>query len=323
MNISEKQIEKLIYENPWILDERFIVPNIPGSQGDNGRQVNIGKKRSRFIDLLFKDTRDNRPVIIEIKKVYLKRIDIAQIIEYRSLLASCDDDTRELWKAEFDQNYFAPKMILVGRMADSDTILSANLAGVEVRTFGSVYENEIGFETFKELKTKLKEWNDFRSTGNRTLIERTDWVQSIVDKINRILENDFDDLSTINKPYTLKGNKCYIEYTFPFLNIPIFFNDEILVGIYEYFDEEFPFDNQFFYCDYSFLYDKEDQEELDEKNILHIKKIMIKAGYDFATMTDSEIPTLKIPRKILEEENELKKTIKSLINNALGIYNKL
>jgi hypothetical protein len=68
MKITEQQIENIIYESPLLLDERYIIPKISGKSGENGRQVNVGKDNNRYIDLLFKDTRDNRPVIIELKK---------------------------------------------------------------------------------------------------------------------------------------------------------------------------------------------------------------------------------------------------------------
>ncbi|WP_255547793.1 hypothetical protein [Crassaminicella indica] len=41
---------------------------------------------------MFKDTRDNRPVIVELKKESLIRENIAQILEYRALVVSMDDE---------------------------------------------------------------------------------------------------------------------------------------------------------------------------------------------------------------------------------------
>ncbi|MBU3108079.1 hypothetical protein [Clostridium gasigenes] len=82
MILKEKDIEDIIYNSPWLMDERFVIPNIRGAKNQPGRQVNIGGIRlNRYIDLLFKDTRDNRPVIVELKKCRLERENIAQILE--------------------------------------------------------------------------------------------------------------------------------------------------------------------------------------------------------------------------------------------------
>jgi hypothetical protein len=323
MKITEQQIENIIYESPWLLDERYIIPKISGSRGENGRQINVGKGNSHFIDLLFKDTRDNRPVIIELKKGKVKRENIAQTLEYRALITSLNEESKDKWLAEFGQNYYAPKMLLIGSEADEDTILSANLAGVEIRTFGANNESEIGFDTFKGLQTKLREWNNFRNSGNRTLIEREDWIVDIIEKVSAILNEEFEEITTINKAYSVNGKKCYVDYIFPFLNLPIFYEEETLIGIYEYADEEFPFDEKYFYCDYSFLYEKEENEELNEKNISYIKTQMKKIGFNLTSFSVSDVPTLQIPREVVENETEFRKTIKFLVKNALEIFEKL
>ena len=94
LSLTENQIEEIIYSSPWLVDERFLIPNIIGSRGEKGRQINIGRDKSRFIDLLFKDTRDKRPVIIELKRGKILRENIGQILEYRALLLSLDDDQK-------------------------------------------------------------------------------------------------------------------------------------------------------------------------------------------------------------------------------------
>lgn len=42
MKLQEKHIEDILYNSPWLLDERFIVPSIKGNAG-LGRQVNVGR----------------------------------------------------------------------------------------------------------------------------------------------------------------------------------------------------------------------------------------------------------------------------------------
>jgi hypothetical protein len=322
MKITEQKIETIIYESPWLLDERFVIPNISGSEGEYGRQINIGKDNSRFIDLLFKDTRDNRPVIIELKKGKIIRENIAQTLEYRALITSLNEESKDTWETEFGQNYYAPKMILIGNEADEDTILSANLAGIEIRTFKTEYDSEIGFDSFKELKTKLEEWNNFRRSGNRTLIERGDWIMKIYEDITTILNKEFKEKVTLKKPYYITGKRNYIHQFFPFLNMPIFYEEEEIIGIYEYFDEELPFDDKYIYCDFFFLYENKKSEKVNNEIIALAKKRMNKAGFELINYTEDKIPFIKIPRNIFEIESELRKSIKSIVKLAIDIFEK-
>lgn len=322
MKITEKKIETIIYESPWLLDERFVIPNISGSEGEYGRQINIGKDNSRFIDLLFKDTRDNRPVIIELKKGKIIRENIAQTLEYRALITSLNEESKDTWETEFGQNYYAPKMILIGNEADEDTILSANLAGIEIRTFKTEYDSEIGFDSFKELKTKLEEWNNFRRSGNRTLIERGDWIMKIYEDITTILNEEFGKTVTLKKPHYITRKRSYIDQIFPFLNMPIFYEEEEIIGIYEYLDEELPFDDKYIYCDYAFLFYNEDSKEVNNEIISLAKKRMNKAGFELINYYDFKTPVIKIPRNIFEIESELRKSIKSIVKLAIDIFEK-
>ena len=216
-----------------------------------------------------------------------------------------------------------PKMILIGSEADEDTILSANLAGIEIRTFKTEYDSEIGFDSFKELKTKLVEWNNFRKSGNRTLIERDDWIEKIYEDITTILNEEFGETVTINKPFYITGKRSYIHQIFPFLNMPIFYKEEEeIIGIYEYLDEELPFDDKYIYCDYQFLYQNEESEEVNNEILSLAKKRMKKAGLELINYADYETPVIKIPRNILEIESELRKSIKSIVKLAIDIFEK-
>ncbi len=37
MDLLEKNIEDIIYNSPWLLDERYIIPKIKGSRNEFGR----------------------------------------------------------------------------------------------------------------------------------------------------------------------------------------------------------------------------------------------------------------------------------------------
>jgi len=76
LELSEKDIENLIVRYPKIFfpDRNFTLI---------GRQIKLGKKKRRKLDILFKD--NDKRVLIEIKKGLLDREAIGQIIEYQVL----------------------------------------------------------------------------------------------------------------------------------------------------------------------------------------------------------------------------------------------
>ncbi len=316
MKLREKDIEDLIYESPWLINERYIIPKIFGSQGQAGRQINIGNSNCRFIDLLFKDTRDDRPVIIELKQGKLGRENIGQILEYRSLLLSLGDNEKDIWSGEFNKNYFAPKLMLIGSDVSEDIKISANLAGIEIRTFREDYD-ELGLVTVADLKIKLNEWNSFRSSGNRTLIERTEWIEGILERINDIFSAR-EDVSTISSIPKITRN-FYQNNTSPFIDIPIYFKDETLLGLYEYCDDQLPFDDKFIYCDYWFWFNDEIEEAIMNQQIQLFESYLNINAIDFVRYEfgDFFVPVIKIPRSIIESEFELRSLLNLLVEKAI------
>lgn len=318
MKLRERDIEDIIYDSPWLIDELYIVPKILGSQGQAGRQINIGNSNSRFIDLLFKDTRDDRPVIIELKQGKIGREHIGQILEYRSLLLSLGENEKDLWSGEFDKNYFAPKLMLIGSDVSEDIKISANLAGIEIRTFREDYD-ELGLGIVTDLKIKLNEWNSFRSSGNRTLIERIEWIEGILERLNNIFSTR-EDVSTISSIPKITRN-FYQNNVSPFIDIPIYYKDEVLLGLYEYCDDQLPFDDNFIYCDYWFWFNDEIDEALMNQQIQLFESFLNSNTIDFVRYEfgDFFVPVIKIPRSIIESELELKSLLGVLVDKAIEI----
>lgn len=329
MQLSEKRIEDLIYEFPWILDERFVIPKIKGSKGP-GRQVNVGRNGyRRDIDLLFKDTRDNRPVIIELKKTKLEREHIAQILEYRSLIVSMNTDGDGAWVYEFRNNYHSPKMILIGTDASEEIEISANLAGIEVRLLEGI--ETIDLANFGEIKKKVKEWDSFRNSGNRTLTERDDWIRELFDKLKTFIDEfKLKDISTCNKLCETTDKTAYTGgFVFPFINFPIIFREDHFLGLYEYDNEKTPFSEKHFYCDF-WICDrildgvKDSEPDLVGKLQSEITDFLKKNKYEIEIYDEDDnwVPYTKIDKKILENDNDFKCIIKKLIEDGLIISKK-
>jgi len=323
MRLTEKQIENIIYQNPWLIDSNYVIPTIKGSEGEDGRQVNIGFRKDRYIDILFKDIRDNRPVIVELKRGKLKRIDIAQILEYKSLMISLPDRLLNQWRSEFGNNYFAPKLILIGTESDDEINLSANLTGIEIRKLKGIKETELNFASIKEIDNKLKEWNEFIISGNRILIEKAEWLEIIVKNFEETIEEIEDyDLSTINKVPSIPQSKSYFSQEFPFLNLPIKNDENDFLGFYEYYDKVTPFSNEFIYCDLNFLLNLDYEDDTIELTVNNLTAgILKKRKYDFFQTDDWTV--IRIKRKILDNKKDFKKTIKKLITDCFLIFNQV
>ncbi len=322
MALTEKQIEDLIYISPWIIDERFIIPEIKGENGVHGRQINLGRTSNRFVDLLLKDTRDNRPVIVELKKGDLKRSDIGQILEYRSLLVSLEEIERKEWTDEFGYNYYCPKMILIGSDASENIVLAANLAGIEIRTFKSEHVKDFGFATFKELKSKAKEWDDFRKKGHRTLAERNEWLIDILNRTKRIVSSKEEVTTLTRLPELSSIRDFYANNRSPFIDIPIFYKGQFLCGFYEYFDTELIFNDQHIYFDYSFIIDGDLDEQGLEKCISELENFLSVYNIGFVYYGEKNVPVIKIPRLILNSENAFSDFLKRLIDFGIKMFNK-
>lgn len=318
MKLQEKHIEDIIYNSPWLLDDRFVIPSIKGAAGP-GRQINVGKGQNRYIDLLFKDTRDNRPVIVELKKGKLLRENIAQILEYRALVISIEEDTRLEWEKEFKKNYYCPKLILIGSSASDEIIISANLAGVEIRTLLADENKFVDLGEIEQINNKLKVWNDFRKSGNRTLEDRDEWVLEIFEYVQEAIDEFGNpNITTVRKLYETSKKDSYItQLVFPFLNLKIDYNGDYLAGIYEYFDG-CPYSEEHIYFDFFIqgIYNNKDDEEVLETLESKAKDILDGKGYKVIGFNEG-MATIIIPRKLLNSGAEFKAGLIALIGDAV------
>lgn len=320
MELLENQIEDIIYTSPWILDDNYIIAQIAGSRGQNGRQVNPVKRGGKFIDLLFKDTRDNRPVVIELKKSTLTRESLGQILEYKSLLFSLDDEEKELWINEFGRYYYCPKLILIGSEIEESIQIAATLAGIDVRIFTTEISH-IGLSSFESIIEKQEQWNRFRNCGIRAVHERKDWINNLLDQINEFLQDFHEKVRTIKKVPQPAITKTYFPQGNPFINIP-FYNgdDEYIAGFYEFYDASLPFDDEYIYCEFNFVND-----DIEAKLLKNLKKQVV----EFCTLNNLEycevgpnlMPILKVKREVFENSRALNQLLSRFLEKALVIYN--
>jgi len=326
MKLSEAQLEDLIYENIWLLDERFSIAKIKGAKVF-GRQVNVGRDSNRHIDILCKDDRDNRPVIVELKIDSIKRNHIAQLLEYRALLISLEEEYKDEWQKEFGSNYFIPKLFLVGKKGDVQSEISASLAGIQIKYIDGAKLENLGYNTFTSLKSRLDEWNAIRNSGNSTLINREPFINKWQDLVNEVVESknsrSKEDLFEIapTPPKLYNHSKYYIAYQFPFINIKVTNILHDIMGIFEYLDEDFPFDEKYVYVDFPELFKTNIEKEEKLKISSEMKKFSL-PGLHIFNPKNYDWPSYKLERSLLLEEKDFKKTIMQLLNYSNDLLNK-
>lgn len=320
MGLYERDIEDIIYDNPWLLDTNLIVPKIIGRKG-YGRQINIGNgKRDRFIDLLFKDIRDSRPVIVELKREKLQRENIAQILEYKALMISMSDEIRSEWKREFDINYFCPKLILVGLECPEEVLVSANLAGIEVRTLGNKKYKEIDLDKIDVTRMNVKEINDFIGLWEIAQLDRREWAEKKYQEIKSLVTDMGIDTLKV-APLSLMGTTVDIrnlDGDFWFLSFYIQYKSDSIMLIYEYSpeDDRYIYSPQYIYVDIFIgwvLGMKEHCTEARKKASL----VMEELGYNVTESDD--IIHLKIERSIFYNSRILRQKLICIIQSIIKI----
>jgi Ni,Fe-hydrogenase I large subunit len=238
-----------------------------------------------------------------------------------------DEELKSIWKSEFGNNFFAPKMMIVGTEASEEVTISANLAGIELRLLKGAIELELNFTNINQIAEKLDQWDSFLKSGNRTIIERHRWVEEIFKKIRDFVDNyGNEDISTIGSLCKTSLKNSYVRgQAFPFVNIPIRYQEKELLGFYEYFSDELSFDESYIYCDFiiehSYYAINKDDETL-KKTVKKAKEVLRQKGYNIIAF-DSGMATIKIERKILEQDEEFNKLLKRLIDDAITIQKEI
>jgi len=131
ISLSEKQVQNLIADYPWLLNLDYEV--VPGLKNKGMEyQLTEGKRA----DLILRDRKSGRPVIIEFKAVPFYRENIGQILEYKARVISEYSSDNSILGDLFGEKLFAPIMILVVPECTAEARLACNLSSVEVYEYG-------------------------------------------------------------------------------------------------------------------------------------------------------------------------------------------
>lgn len=87
--------------------------------------------------------------------------------------------------------------------------------------------------------------------GGMSIDKREIWVENIFNRVKTLLE-EFADLgiSTCSSLCATTLKNSYVRgQVFPFINIPIRCNEQEILGLYEYFGDQLPLEEENIYCD--------------------------------------------------------------------------
>ncbi len=128
------------------------------------------------------------------------------------------------------------------------------------------------------------------------------------------------ELNTISRvPYLSGRTKFYVEYNFPFRDIPIVYEEIQVIGIYEYYDEYTPFNEDHIYIDFPFIYDYELEDSISQMAFKKVREINM-LGIEVFENTEDRIPSLKMKRAILENRSGFIGTLQKLIEFSVKLY---
>lgn len=222
-NLSEKAVQKLIADYPWLLNIDYeLVPELK----DKGMEYVLSYNKRA--DLVLRDRISGRPVIVEFKAVPFYRENIGQILEYKARVISESTRENSILKDVFGDGILAPITVLVVPSSDAESRLACNLSGIDIYE----YEKTVPQILVPEKKVALEEIKkNFNGKGIPIDESRNERVSRVYNDIRSVLneENSPDGWTSYRNPsgeYLMSLNQIFV-------NKWIFPNNKVSIGIYE------------------------------------------------------------------------------------------
>jgi hypothetical protein len=222
-NLSEKQVQELAADFPWLLNINYErIPRL-----DN-KGMEFPVSDNKRIDLILRDKITNRPVIVEFKAVPFYRENIGQILEYRARILSELSIETSLLKDIFENLIASPILILIVPSCMPEARIACNLSGVEIYE----YEKELSHFILPEKQISLAEFD--RSMKDTVLPISKD-RDVIIRKIESELINLLYELGMPDaiKKYRIPKGAYWDALPNLFLNKWLFSENPISIGVYE------------------------------------------------------------------------------------------
>ena len=221
--LTEKEVQCLIADYPWLLNLDYeIIPELK----NKGMEYQLTENKRA--DLILKDRKSGRPVIVEFKAVPFYRENIGQILEYRArILNEYSSDNSQL-KEIFKEQMFSPILLLVVPTCSAEARLACNLSGIEIYEYSKTVPEIIVPErrkTLDEFVSEMKKY-DLPFTA-----ERCEHIDEIYEQIHAVLTEE--NLSFGWKNYRNPTGEYFVSLNHLFINKNIFSDWDISIGICE------------------------------------------------------------------------------------------
>lgn len=222
-DLEEKEVQKLIADFPWLLNLDY--ENIPQFKNKGMEYKLSGNKRT---DLILRDRKSGRPVIVEFKAIPFYRENIGQILEYRAKIINEYTKDTSILREIFEDKMVSPIMILVVPNCTAEARLACNLSGIDIYE----YDKNISEFVFPEKRKTLEE---FIKNINNADIPFTQERGVYIDKIYIEMRDLLNELDLMEgwKMYRHPSGEYFRVINHLFINKCLFSDNEICIGIYE------------------------------------------------------------------------------------------
>lgn len=222
-DLKEKEVQELITDFPWLLNLDY--ENIPQLK-NKGMEYRLSE--SKRADLILRDRRTGKPVIVEFKAVPFYRESIGQILEYKARVINEYSNETSILREIFENKMFSPIMVLVVPHYTAEAALACNLSGIDIYEYDKTISEFVHPEKRKTLEEFIKSIN----TGDIPFApERSTYVNAVYEEIRDLL-NELD-LMKEWEAYKNPPGEYLSEMNRLFINKSLFSNNEICIGIYE------------------------------------------------------------------------------------------
>lgn len=151
IDLNEREVQNLIADFPWLLNLDYEkVPQLK----NKGMEYKLSQKKRT--DLILRDRRSGRPVIVEFKAVPFYRENIGQILEYRARIINEYSNDTSILREVFGDKIFCPVMILVVPDCTAEARLACNLSGIDIYEYDKTVSKFIVPEKRKSLEEFIK-----------------------------------------------------------------------------------------------------------------------------------------------------------------------
>lgn len=224
MELSEKQVQELIADFPWLLNLDYeTIPQL------KNKGMEYGLTENKRADLLLRDRKTGRLIIVEFKKVEFNRENMGQILEYRTRIINeyTDKDNTDL-KEIFGTMMLNPILILVVPNCTAEARLTCNLSGVEIYEYDKSVPEIIVPQKRKSLD---RLFNEMKKDIIPFDEDRCEEVDRIYKEIRELLNEE--DLLEGWTSYKRPKGEYFDNIAHLFVNKWLFVDSEIGIGVYE------------------------------------------------------------------------------------------